>query len=387
MIRDKFRSLLLFSLLLCLTPGIRAAFAADQSFEARFESIVDQLNKGSKEEFIEDLDVDAILQRAFDGLDLDPGVRSRFANNVIRGKKNIVSSFVRRTPEGSYTKLLKVRVNGDRATALVRYDLGRLGYGYHQYELVKDDAGNIRIVDWLDYTAGRTYSEMLRQSVVTYDPTESSVRGLVKSYDGNDKSYARLAELMQAVRDKDFSSYKRIEPSLDRSLRYSLFMHLLNCDIGKMSRDQNQYNNAYRKLENNFGDNPALALMLMNYRISKGDFDDLGDSLRQLQQAFGVRDAAVLLLMSRAALGSRHTDDAAVLADEAISIEPQLESAYWAAINAHVLLQHYSFAVSTARSLEDQFDKSLERELFEKNGRYANFVKSPQYEQWQAGKE
>lgn len=387
MIRDKFRSLLLFSLLLCLTPGIRAAFAADQSFEARFESIVDQLNKGSKEEFIEDLDVDAILQRAFDGLDLDPGVRSRFANNVIRGKKNIVSSFVRRTPEGSYTKLLKVRVNGDKATALVRYDLGRLGYGYHQYELVKDDAGNIRIVDWLDYTAGRTYSDMLRQSVVTYDPTESSVRGLVKSYDGNDKSYARLAELMQAVRDKDFSSYKRIEPSLDRALRYSLFMHLLNCDIGKMSRDQNQYNNAYRKLENNFGDNPALALMLMNYRISKGDFDDLGDSLRQLQQAFGVRDAAVLLLMSRAALGSRHTDDAAVLADEAISIEPQLESAYWAAINAHVLLQHYSFAVSTARSLEDQFDKSLERELFEKNGRYANFVKSPQYEQWQAGNE
>lgn len=387
MIRDKFRSLLLFSLLLCLTPGIRAAFAAEQSFEARFESIVDQLNKGSKEEFIEDLDVDAILQRAFDGLDLDPGVRSRFANNVIRGKKNIVSSFVRRTPEGSYTKLLKVRVNGDRATALVRYDLGRLGYGYHQYELVKDDAGNIRIVDWLDYTAGRTYSEMLRQSVVTYDPTDSSVRGLVKSYDGNDKSYARLAELMQAVRDKDFSSYKRIEPSLDRALRYSLFMHLLNCDIGKMSRDQNQYNNAYRKLENNFGDNPALALMLMNYRISKGDFDDLGDSLRQLQQAFGVRDAAVLLLMSRAALGSRHTDDAAVLADEAISIEPQLESAYWAAINAHVLLQHYSFAVSTARSLEDQFDKSLERELFEKNGRYANFVKSPQYEQWQAGNE
>ena len=387
MIRDKFRSLLLFSLLLCLTPGIRAAFAADQSFEARFESIVDQLNKGSKEEFIEDLDVDAILQRAFDGLDLDPGVRSRFANNVIRGKKNIVSSFVRRTPEGSYTKLLKVRVNGDRATALVRYDLGRLGYGYHQYELVKDDAGNIRIVDWLDYTAGRTYSEMLRQSVVTYDPTDSSVRGLVKSYDGNDKSYARLAELMQAVRDKDFSSYKRIEPSLDRALRYSLFMHLLNCDIGKMSRDQNQYNNAYRKLENNFGDNPALALMLMNYRISKGDFDDLGDSLRQLQQAFGVRDAAVLLLMSRAALGSRHTDDAAVLAGEAISIEPQLESAYWAAINAHVLLQHYSFAVSTARSLEDQFDKSLERELFEKNGRYANFVKSPQYEQWQAGNE
>ncbi|MEE8344279.1 MAG: hypothetical protein V3R35_03020 [Woeseiaceae bacterium] len=387
MIRDKFRSLLLLSLLLCLTPGIRAAFATDQSFEARFESIVDQLNQGSKEEFIEDLDVDAILQRAFDGLDLDPGVRSRFANNVIRGKKNIVSSFVRRTPEGSYTKLLKVTVNGDKATALVRYDLGRLGYGYHQYELVRDDAGNIKIIDWLDYTAGRTYSDMLRQSVVTYDPTEASVRGLVKSYDGNDKSYARLAELMQAVRDKDFSSYKRIEPSLDRSLRYSLFMHLLNCDIGKMSRDQNQYNNAYRKLENNFGDNPALALMLMNYRISKGDFDDLGDSLRQLQQAFGVRDAAMLLLMSRAALGSRHTDDAAVLADEAISIEPQLESAYWAAINAHVLLQHYSFAVSTARSLEDQFDQSLERELFEKNGRYANFVKSPQYEQWQAGKE
>ena len=387
MIRDKFRSLLLLSFLLCLTPGIGPALAADQSFEARFASIVDQLNQGSKEAFIEDLDIDAILRRAFDGLDLDPGLRSSFANNVIRGEKNIISSFVRSTPEGSYTKLLNVRVNGDKATALVRYDLGRIGYGYHQYELVRDEGRNIRIVDWLDYTAGRTYSDMLRQSVVTYDPTESSVRGLVKSYDGSDKSYARLAELMQAVRDKDFNSYHRIEPSLDRRLRYSLFIHLLNCEVGKMSRDQNRYNDAYRALENDFGDNPALALMLMNYRISKGDFDDLGESLRQLQQAFGVRDAAVLVLMSRAALGSRHIDDAAVLADEAIAIEPQLESSYWAAINAHVLLQHYSFAVSTARSLEDQFDKSLQREQFEKNGRYANFVKSPQYEQWQAEKE
>ncbi len=387
MIRDKFRSFLLLSLLLCLAPGIGPALAAEQSFEARFASIVDQLNQGSKEAFIEDLDIDAILRRAFDGLDLDPDLRSSFANNVIRGEKNIVSSFVRSTPEGSYTKLLNVRVDGDQATALVRYDLGRIGYGYHQYEMVRDDERNIRIIDWLDYTAGRTYSDMLRQSVVTYDPTESSVRGLVKSYDGSDKSYARLAELMQAVRDKDFNAYNRIKPSLDRRLRYSLFIHLLNCEVAKMSRDQNLHNDAYRALENNFGDNPALALMLMKYRISRGDFDDLGESLRQLQQAFGVRDAAVLVLMSRAALGSRHIDDAAVLADEAIAIEPQLESSYWAAINAHVLLQHYSFAVSTARSLEDQFDKSLQRELFEKNGMYANFVKSPQYERWQAEKE
>ena len=60
--------------------------------------------------------------------------------------------------------------------------------------------------------------------------------------------------------------------------------------------------------------------------------------------------------------------------------------AYWAAIDAHVALSHHSFAVMTARSLEDQFEKSIEQERFEDVSTYGEFVESSQYKQWQKEK-
>jgi hypothetical protein len=107
---------------------------------------------------------------------------------------------------------------------------------------------------------------------------------------------------------------------------------------------------------------------------------------RLLQDALGFRDGALLAFMARTALAVRNTDEASILADEAISTEPTLEAAYWAAIDAHVLLNHHSFAAMTARSLEDQFEKSIERERFEDNSMYAEFVKSSHYKNWQSDK-
>jgi hypothetical protein len=110
------------------------------------------------------------------------------------------------------------------------------------------------------------------------------------------------------------------------------------------------------------------------------------ESQRLLLDALGVRDGALLAFMARTALGLRNADEASILADEAISVEPTLEAGYWAAIDAHVILNHHSFAVMTAKSLESQFGKSIERERFENNSVYGDFVKSSYYKQWQTEK-
>ena len=162
--------------------------------------------------------------------------------------------------------------------------------------------------------------------------------------------------------------------------------HVLPCLVSRMSRDRNLYNDAYRALSNNFGDDPTVAMTLIPYFFSRGDSDRAMELERLLQEGLGVRDGALLALMSRTALGLRNADEASILADEAISTEPTLESAYWAAIDAHVALNHHSFAVMTAKSLEDQFGKSIERERFENSSMYGNLVKSSQYKQWQAEK-
>ncbi len=367
--------------------GAASGLAADLAFEDNMQAIVDQINEGSGQAFSDAVDVDALLDRVFQGLEIGERTKAGFSQQIRRSKNQLGENIVRKIPEGYYARLLNVRQEDDKAVALVRYDSGDLRFGYQEYELVKDDAGNIRIVDWLDYLDGYRYSAALRLSVVTFEPTAASVRSLVPEHEGSDEEYARFAEVISAYRKKDYQKFYSESATLSRRLRRTRFMHLLTSLVSRMSRDRNLYNDAYRALSNNFGDDPTIAMTLIPYYYSKGDSDKVMESLRLLQEEFGIHDGALLALMSRTALGLRNADEASILADEAISIEPGLESAYWAAIDAHVTLSHHSFAVMTAKSLEDQFGKSIERERFENSSMYGNFVKSSQYKKWQAEKQ
>lgn len=364
-----------------------SALSNDWVFDDAIEAIIEQVNEGSGQALSDAVDMDALLGRVFENLEVSDRVKAGFSQRIRRNRNQLGKNIVRGMPDGSHAKVLSVDQDGDTATALVRYDFGGKGFGFHKYELVKDEAGNVRIVDWLDYLDGFQYSDALKLSAVTFGPNAASARGLVPEHQGSEEDFARFADVIAAYRDQDYKKFYSDSATLPRKLRQTRLMHLLTCLVSRMARDKNLYNDAYRALANNFGDDPTVVLTLLNYHYSKGDNEEAMLSLRLLQEDFGTRDAALLSLMSRTALGLRNADEATLLADEAISIEPELESAYWAAIDAHVTLNHHSFAVMTAKSLEEQFSKSLESERFENNSRYTNFVKSTQFRQWQAEKQ
>ena len=375
-----------FFTIIVILFGAESGAAIDWAFEDSMEAIVDQINEGSGQAFSDAVDIDALLDRVFKNLEIGEKTKAGFSQKIRRSKNQLGENIVRKIPEGAYAKLLNVRLEDDKAFALVRYDTGILRFGYHEYELVKDDSGNIRIVDWLDYLDSYQYSAALRLSVVTFEPTAASVRSLVPEHQGSDEEYARFAEVISAYRKKEYQKFYNDSATLSRRLRRTRFMHLLTCLVSRMARDKNLYNDAYRALSNNFSDDPTIAMTLIPYFFAKGDSDKAMDSQRLLQERLGVRDGALLAFMSRTALGLGNADEASILADEAISTEPTLESAYWAAIDAHVALNHHSFAVMTAKSLEEQFGKPIERERFENSPMYGNLVKSSQYKRWQAEK-
>lgn len=381
------RHLLIFFAAITILCVGRADAAIDWAFEDTMQAIVDQINEGSGEAFSDAVDVDALLDRVFQDLEISEKTKAGFSQQIRKSKDQLGNNMVRKVADGYYARLLNVDQKNNEAVALVRYDSGDLRFGYHAYELVKDDAGNIRIVDWLDFLDGFKYSAALRLSVVTFEPTATSVRSLVPEFQGSDEDYAKFAEVISAYRKKDYQKFYNESATLARALRQTRFMHMLTCMVSRMTQDRNLYNEAFRSLASNFNDDPTLAMTLIPYFFSRGDADKALEAQRLLQEGLGVRDGALLALMARTALGLRNADEASILADEAVGVEPTLESAYWAAIDAHVILNHHSFAVMTAQSLENQFEKSIERERFEGNSIYADFVKSSYYQQWQTDKQ
>ncbi len=375
-----------FFTLIVILIGAESGAAIDWAFEDSMLEIVDQINEGSGQAFADALDIDALLDRVFKDLDIGEMTKAGFSQQIRKSKKQLGEHAVRNVGEKYYAILLNVRFEGDTAFALVRFDVDDLRFGYHEYELVKDDSGKIRIVDWLDYLVSHRYSAVLRLSFVAHEPTAASVRSLVPDHHGSDAEYAMFAEVIAAFDKKDFQSFYSKSATLSRELRQTRFMHLLTCQVSLMTEDKNLRNEAYRDLSKNFGDDPTIAMTLIPYYFGRGDYDKAMESLRLLQDGLGVRDGALLAFMSRTALGFGNLEEASILADEAVSAEPTLEAAYWAAIDAHVVLDHHTFAVMTARSLEDQFEKSIERERFEDIPTYGEFVKSSQYKQWQTEK-
>lgn len=384
--RSKSRHLLTIVSVIVIVCADKADAAIDWAFEDAMQAIVDQINEGSAQAFSDAVDVNALLDRVFQDVEIGEVTKAGFSRQIRRSKNQLGENIVRKIPDGYYAILLNVEQIDNEAVALVRYDSGDLRFGYHAYDLVKDGAGNIRIVDWLDYLDGSKYSAALRQSVVVFEPTAASVRSLVPEFTGSDEDYAKFAEVISAYSKKDYQKFYSGSATLARALRQTRFMHILTCQVSRMTRDRNLYNEAYRSLANDFSDDPTMAMTLIPYFFSRRDADKALESQRLLQDALGVRDGALLALMARTALGLRNADEASILADEAISIEPSLEAGYWAAIDAHVILNHHSFAVMTAKSLESQFGKSIERERFENNSVYGDFVNSSYYKQWQTEK-
>ena len=376
----------LFFALILILIGAESGAEFDWAFEDGMQAIVDQINEGSGQAFSDALDIDALLDRVFEDVDIGERTRAGFSQKITKSRDQLGKNAVRKVGEGYYAILLNVRYEDDRAFALVRYDTDDLRFSYNEYELVKDAAGIIRIVDWLDYVDSYRYSAALRLNVIAHDATAASVRSLVPDHRGSDEEYAMFAEVITAYGKKDYQTFYSESATLSRALRQSRFMHLLTCLVSRMTKDKNLRNDAYRDLSNHFGDDPTIAMTLIPYYFGRGDYDKAMESLRLLQDGLGVRDGALLAFMSRTALGFGNLEEASILADEAVSAEPTLEAAYWAAIDAHVVLDHHTFAVMTARSLEDQFEKSIERERFEDIPTYGEFVKSSQYKQWQTEK-
>ncbi len=169
--------------------NVQPSLSNDWLFEDAMEDIIDQVNDGSGQALTDAIDINALLARVFENLEVSDRLKAGFSR-TIRASNNLGKNVVRAMPEGSYAKVVLVDQDGETATALVRYDFGGRGYGYHRYDLVKDESGSVRIIDWMDYLDGFRYSDALKLSAVTNGSTANSVRGLVPEHQGSDEDFA-----------------------------------------------------------------------------------------------------------------------------------------------------------------------------------------------------
>jgi tetratricopeptide (TPR) repeat protein len=358
--------------------GAPCAAAQEVSRDARqtIEQVVTDINRRSTTALKNAIDLPVIWHTVFDDLEVPTGLKNGFIQGFESKYGENLERVVGRIPQNGYAKVL--RVSGDKA--LVRLDFGENGYGYWEYRLQPDYAGNLRIVDWYDYSMGQNYTDSLRQIIVLASPSSSMLQ---RFFGFADEDTSQLLEAFKALSARDFNQFFKVAETLPPDIKNSRIMLLMSVQIAQQSGDMNRYQMTLRSLATHFRNDPTLAFILLDHFFLEGNYDVAIELIEKLQNHMGVEDSGILGMKANALLMAQKLDESAAAGRKAVELEPTLEAPYWSLLKAYALSEKYAEAVSVAMQIEKNFGYILDTNAFAADADYQKFMQSKPFTAWQ----
>lgn len=361
---------------------MRAEQERQEIFRAGFQDIVTDLNNNSFERFANAIDREDMLERIFGLRLIDQKVKQSFRERFDDNLVNILQSAFAGTGGNIRAAWLGFGSKGDRGKAIVRYDLPDFQFNYHEYELRLDDKGRIVIVDWIDYLDGERFSDGAGMQLIAASPGAPAVRKLLDFQGPTEQQTFQMTELLKAARDMQVDRYFEILDDVDETLRRQRVVVLTSVHLTKATGNRRKLRTALIDVDKYFPDEPLYSLMLLDYYFPSRKYQQAMQALLSLQSTLGVQDAAMLARLSAASLVLGDAEDALSYADQAVTIEPGLELAWWSALRARTAMRQFETAVAALDELEKTFGYTLGPEAFEKDPSMADLLLSSEYETW-----
>ncbi len=378
------------ALISCSGSNLRSTNAGAERHPARDEivqydkeghDIVEALSAGDVEAFSSSIHKKPIIERAFKGI--KKSRESIKAKAVLNEVIERAGSFMAENfKEHARLKFVRTRFFKDRYYALVRVRMGDGGLSYMEFMLDKDVQGNIRIIDWYDYSQGQTYSEYLRHAIILLLPeSELSLSGLSGIGGINDNSTKHMAALARLSAEKKFMAWLKTYKRLPDRLKYSRIMLITRVLIANALDTGDEYRLALKDVRKYIGDDPSLSLMLVDHYLLEKDFSSAHKALDRLNIYTGG-DAAIDYLRANISLTEKEYQLSVRYAQDAIEKDNSLEDAYWTLLVASIYSKEYDITVHTLDQLEYRFQYVFDPEELSLVSGYEEFAKSTFFAYW-----
>ena len=151
-----------------------------------------------------------MLERIYGLRLIDQQVKKSFGERLEYTWDDLIRSGFPATDDGLTATLLGVESRGNLGRAVVRFDLPKFQFSYHEYDLRLDDAGRMYVVDWIDYLEGKRFSDAVGESLVMGMPSKPAMRKLLDFRNVSDVELFQFGELLKAARDGRLARYFEI---------------------------------------------------------------------------------------------------------------------------------------------------------------------------------
>lgn len=386
----RFRTSLLIALLI-FCSGFAAAADEDAvqleqerqaAFRNGFATIVETLNLGTFDLFVEAIDQNAFLGRIFGLRLIDQRLKKNFAEQMETQFANFVQGGFRDSKGDIRATLLGVESMGDHGRAVVRFDLADLQFSYHEYELGLDKDNNVVIVDWVDYLQGELFTDGVGNSLVMGAPSKPAARKLVDYKNIKDSDMFQFTELLKAARDGNAQRYVELISTLSPEMQRQRIVVLTSVQLTKQIKNRRMMRSALVQMAQYFPEEPLYSLMLLDYYVPSKMFDEAVAALQRTYAELGFDDAAMEARLSAITLVMGNTADAAAFAERAIELEPGLELAWWSVLRARVAVADFYGSVEAVQNLEQQFGHTLGAAELQRDKSFAALLASEEFTAW-----
>jgi hypothetical protein len=352
------------------------------AFQSGMQRIVDDLNAGSTDVFINAIDQADLLDRIYGLRLIDQRVKKQIREGLPQSLLRYVTASLPVTDESVKVTLLGVESRGDRGRAVVRFDLPKTSFNYHEYDLRLNGDGTVIVRDWTDFLDGSLFTESVGQSMVMAAPGKPAARKLLDFANVSENELFQFAELLKAARDRKLDRYLTIRDGMQERFQRQRIVVETNVHLARQVRKRRSMIAGLVIMANYYPDEPLYSLMLLDLYFPTRKYEEAFQALQALSDRLDVDDAAMLARLSATALVMEKPQDAVDYADAALALEPTLELAWISAFSARAALSDFAGAVEAAKKLKAEFGRDFDPTTLGKIQSYAQLLDSSEYKGW-----
>jgi len=327
------------------------------------------------------LSIEELAIRCFSDFSLTQTERQSAINGIRKSTEtnSVAKEIMGDVEKGGSYKLLRLHVVDGRARALFRV-IGSAGVNYHDILVSRSPDGRLVMEDMYIFLTGEMLSQTMRRTVIPL--LAETRRGILAGLRDSEKTYVanlpKIRALMAALRAKDGRQVVTIYKNLPREIRDQKVFLLMYIQ-GASLADDDEYTTAitaYRKL---FPTDAAVDFLSIDYFLLKKEYDESLRCVEKVDQSVGG-DPYLHSLRANVLIQATRLKEARGEADKAIELEPTLTDSYWTRITVALKEKNHIDTLRWLKKLVEATDEKI-TDLTTLDD-YADFVKSPQHEEW-----
>ncbi len=344
-----------------------------EDFARRIE---ESLRKGEPAALDRAVDVDAMLDRALQGVKAAPESMAGFRTGVKKSFEYGKAVLREMGKEGSFS-FLRIRTVDGRKRAAFRMLVGE-SFSYQEFLLDARPGGEVRVADLYIHLTAEWMSETLRSTYLTVLAAEP---GALQKALGAENEYVnsipRMRELSKLVREGKHAEMLQAWKDLPAAAKKDKTMLVMRCSAAAQVGGAEALQ-AIEDLKKARPGDPCIPVLSIGPLTEAGRHDEALKAVDELDRTLGG-DPFLQVLRSWIHSEAARPDRALECARKAIEGEKGLAIAYWTLVN--LTLEEKKFA-ETAKTLTELEKNTGIRVDGLRGEQFAEFLKSPEYESW-----